>query len=307
MESRSMKLLLIACMALAATACKPKKQPPIPESVIALVDTAMNPYSESDHIADSIQTQHTRDSFYAIKPKAILLSDKNGEAYKKLIALLVDTNGVTKISSGFSDTIIYKYDKDENPIAGTQVLRNKRFVVKLIDPDLAAYAPRRLYINGREMRPGIEIDTTQSGSEYINNIQLDVEDSYFIKFGTKEYLLLNGHIEKCTGTACGVGYYLLFDPLLQKAIMVQLYRSEFVVGYDKEIKTPVFIDLSTDYEYNFLYQCFLYSGKVYSLDQSCKIRPVVDQSSNPYHFTAYSKENPDSIVVVNGNFRAITW
>ncbi len=83
MESRSMKLLLIACMALAATACKPKKQPPIPESVIALVDTAMNPYSESDHIADSIQTQHTRDSFYAIKPKTVLISGQKRRGFTK--------------------------------------------------------------------------------------------------------------------------------------------------------------------------------------------------------------------------------
>ncbi len=54
-----------------------------------------------------------------------------------------------------------------------------------------------------------------------------------------------------------------------------------------------------------LYQCFLYSGKVYSLDQTCKIKPVVDGSRNHYQFTAYSKEDPDTIVVVNGNFRTI--
>jgi hypothetical protein len=305
MESQSVKVLLAACMVLVATACKPKKQPPIPESVIALVDTVINPYSESDHIADSLQTVRKRDSFYAIKPKALLVSDKNGEAYKKLIALLVDTNGVTKTPLAFSDTIIYKYDKDQNPIAGRQVLRNKRFIVKLVDTNWSEYAPRRIYINGREMRPGIEIDTSQSGTFYVNNIQIDAEDCYILKFGAKEYLLLNGSVEKCTGTACGVGYYLLFDPRLQKALIVQLFRSEFVVGYDKTSKAPVFIDLSSDYEYNHLYQCFLYSGKVYSVDHSCKIKPVVDQLNNPYHLTAYSKEDGNSIVVVNGNFRTI--
>lgn len=305
MESLSMKILLAACMALAATACKPKKQPPIPESVIALVDTTINPYSESDHIADSIQTKHRRDSFYAIKPKAVLISDKNGEAYNKLIALLVDTSGVTKTPLAFSDTIIYKYDKDENPIAGRQVLRNKRFIVKLIDTNWSEYAPRRIYINGREMRPGIEIDTSQSGTFYIYNIQIDAEDCYIMKFGDKEYLLLGGRVEKCNGSACGVDYKLFYDPQLQKAMLLELFRADLVTGYDKKNNRPVFIDISSDAEYYYPYQCFLFSGKVYSLDHSCKIRPAVDQLNKPYHFTAYSKENPDSIVVVNGNFRTI--
>jgi hypothetical protein len=259
-----MKIPLLICLLISFTACKHKAQrvpvSAIPiDSLAAVTDTVINPYTPADQIKDSLQRIHELDSFNAIKPQAIFISNEKTNAFRKMIATAIDTTGVIVIPTLFSDTTIIKYDKDQNPVSSRQICKNNRFTIILFDQDFNSNKPRKLFINDRELRAGIEIDTTVSGTFYENNIEINGRDCALLQFGTKEYLLITGSIQNCTGTACGVSFYFLYDPVIKKAMLLQQFRCEFIAGFDKRYNTPVFIDMIENTEYNYLFQCFMFS------------------------------------------------
>jgi hypothetical protein len=104
---------------------------------------------------------------------------------------------------------------------------------------------------------------------------------------------------------CGVAYYLLYDPAPRKAMLLQQFRTDFITGYDKTTNCPVFIDVGgDDWEPNILFQCFIYSGKVYHLAPGCKIKRTLNKAGKQYHFTAYSRDGGNTIVLLNGITRS---
>jgi len=301
-----MKISLLICLLISFTACKHKAQPvpvsgiPI-DSLAPVTDTAIIPYTPADHIKDSLQRAHELDSFNAIKPQAVFISDEKVNAFRKMIATAIDTTGVTVIPTLFSDTSIIKYDKDQNPVSSRQICKNNRFTIVLFDQDFNSYKPRKLFINGKELRAGIEIDTSISGTFYSDNIEINGGDCALMKFGTKEYLLITGSFQNCTGTACGISYYLLYDPVIKKAMLLQQFRSEFIAGYDKRYNSLVFIDMIENAGYNYLYQCFMFSGKIYRFEHSGKIKRMLNNTGEQFHFTAFSRQGDDTISLIGGN------
>lgn len=288
-------LLLLAFMA-----CKQKNQPAA-VTVQPLTDTAIGPYTEVDNLHNSRRIQHERDSFYAIQPQAVFITDKKSQALRKLIAATIDTSGVTITPIKFSDTTIRTYDKEENPVSERNIYKNKRFTIEVADRNLNEFAPKKIFVNGQELRPGIEMDTTSYYDEYFYHFELNNEDCAIMKFGNKDYLFLTGGIGNCNGTACGVNFYILYDPVIRKAMVVEQFRSEFIAGYDQKKKTPLFIDMSGANEYDDLLQCFMMEGKAYRLDGNCKAKPVTDKAGKQLYFTAYSKDDPDTVKLIAGN------
>jgi hypothetical protein len=147
------------------------------------------------------------------------------------------------------------------------VLKNSRFTIEVIDPDYS-WSNREIIIN------------------YI------------------EYLLLVGGTERCNGMGCGTRFYLLYDPVIKKAMIMQQFRSDLIAGYDKKNKTPLFIDVANNYTQHGEYQCFLISGKVYQFNHAGKAKPVCDKAGKQIEFTAWSKDFDHRIHLIKGNFAA---
>jgi hypothetical protein len=287
-----------------ALACRPKKQPAVSvvknDTTRVALDTVI-PNTGWDPVKDSIHTKRQRDSFYAILPIKVFGTDEKGDAYKKMIAAMIDTGGISKTPLTFSDTSIYAYDKDQIPVKRRYIYRNKRFVVEVYDRNLY-YGPKELYINGRKLKAGREIDTSLSGTFYIDNIDLNPHEFAIFKFGNKEYLYLSGNIEKCNGSGCGVSYYILYDPVIRKGMLLQQFRSEFIVGFDSKANTPVFLNmLEGPSGYNTMCDCFLYSASLYRFNRSGKIQAVKNNTGKQYYFDGYYKNESDSIFLIEGN------
>jgi len=305
----AMKHTLLVCLVMVATACKQKSQP-IPannpkDSTIFVMDTVTGGSLNKEYIEDSLLQVHKRDSFYAIKPITTFISDAKGDAYKKLIATIIDTNGVTRIPLKFTDTTISKFDRNNGPFCIRDIYKNNRFVVEVLSPD-EEHGPRRLFINGHELRAGIEIDTSISGSAYTDDIDFSLEEFALLKFGEKEYLFLAGNIYHCNGMGCGVVYYILYDPATRKAMLLKQFRTEFITGYDKATHSPVFIDVGDEgWRFVNLYKGFIYSGKAYRLDHTMKIKRALNNAGKQYHFTAYSRNGGDTIVLIKGITRSV--
>lgn len=302
-KNKSLARVFIYCL-IATFSCNGPDQSTKNTDFWGTKDTIITPsYALNDYIADSLEKKRKQDSLYAIKPIAVFTSTAKAEAYANLIYHFIDTTGVTQIPFNFSSQTIYTYNKNQEPVARTRIYRSKRFVIKIFSPSVSEYLPQKLYINGREMRAGIEIDTSLSGSFYIDNIDLNPEECKLMIFGNRELLFLHGGIEKCVGSSCGVNYYILFDPLLQKAVLLQQFRSTFVAGYDAKNKVPVILIQSNDL--NFFYNIFIAAGKVYYLDRFGKIQSSVDNRNQQYYFNAYSPDGIDTMILTEGNIP--TW
>ena len=302
-----MKITLLVCLVMATSACLHKPQPVIPnntnDSIQPLVDSILfpNPYTETVRIKDSLQLAHERDSFMAIKPLTIFHSDEKGDALDKMIAAMIDTTGFIKTPLLLSDTTIYKYAKNHDLISSRQICKNTQFVIEIRSREIEPYGPRRLYINGHELRPGIELDTSLSGSAYSDNIEMETSYCTLMKFGAKEYLQLTTSINRCNGMGCGVRYYILYDPILRKGMLLEQFRSDFYTGYDKKTHSPVFIDLYQSWETQPYAGGIMFSGKIHRLNRSNHIQRMLDKTGKQFYFRAHSKNFDDTITIFEGN------
>lgn len=294
---------LAVLLLLASTACKPKNKPAASivktDTIIPVMDTAILPYTAADLVRDSLERKHKLDSFNAIKPIITYTYDTNLEPLDKLIADVIDTTGVTTTPLTLSDTTIQKWNKEGNQIYHRQLLKNNRFTIELVDT--GPNNQREIIINGYTLRKGSVLDTSVSDAEDTDYIEIQSGRCALLKFGAKEYLLLVAGLENCNGIGCGVRFYVLYDPVIKKGMILQQFRSEFYAGYDKKNKTPVFIDME-NYEHNGLYQCFLTSGNVYQFNHDGKVKPLCDKAGKQIEFMAYAKNFDSPLHVIKGNF-----
>jgi hypothetical protein len=300
-----MKQILVIYLSTCLLACGQHKQPAEPtgdsNTVVTMVDSTRSPFLDSLHSAHSLLDAEMRDSLFAIKPLAVFKSDAAGDCIDKMIAAYIDTNGVTKTEIDFTDTTIYKRDKEENILSQREIAKSKRFIVEVFGPDVQNRATRKLIINGREMRPGIELDTSLAGMSWADYIQLNHGPSYLVKFGTKEFLLLDGGIERCNGSGCGVRYYILYDLRLKRAILVEQFRQDFMPGFDTKTNSPVFMYMDEEAGFSDQFKCFIYSGSVFRFDHKGKAKKVVNKKGQPLHFFGYYADEGDSIILTKGN------
>lgn len=299
------KLFPVIYLSVCLLACGQQKQPALPvgdnDTALAAIDSAFDSYTDEERRADSLQHVRVRDSFYAIKPMFVFRTDAAGDCFDKLIAAYIDTNSVTWKPLALTDTVITTRDKEENILSKRQICKNKRFVVEVFGPGEQNYVPRKLIINGLELRPGKELDTTHAGMWWNHFLIINNENAHLLKYGSKEYLFLSGHMENCNGNACGVAFYILYDPLIKKAMLLEQLRTDFNTGYDKKNNTPVFIVAEEGSGFNDEFNCYIYSAKVYRFDNRGKVKAIVDKSGKPLYYKGYYKAEGDSIVLLEGN------
>lgn len=265
-----------------------------------LVDTIIAPIT-SDLLPDSLRHQYIIDSFFAVQPKAVFITDEKGESTRKLIATAIDTSGVTKTPIIFTDTTLTTFDAEQSPLAERHIYKSERFTVEVANKHVNKFGAKDIIINGQPIRAGIELDTSLGYSESFYRFILMHNDCALMKFGNKEYLFLQGGIEKCTGNAWGVFYYILYDPEIKKAMLFSQFRIYFFAGYDKTTNSPTFLDMSGSQEYHFFCECFLTMGRVFKLGTGCKPKPVTDNAGKQLNFVAYSPNSADTLLLVEGN------
>lgn len=297
-----MRFLLIAllfCFSFCGDRKKPAQATVSKDPVNTKKDTAYS--TDAPHLADTVITEYL-DSLFKLKPVAVMDIYQQGYYYENLIARFIDTTAIKKIRLVFSDTVINTLNKKDDLLSTREINRNKRFTIEIRQAFPNEYNPRKLYINGKQLRPGIELDTSHAGDFFFHTLEINSGESCLLQMGNKEYLLLKGFVHNCNGIACSVNYSILYDPVSGKAMLDEQYMTPLCLGFDKKTSSPVFIDHNRDLEY--LSNCDLdqFSGKVYRWDPQNGIRPLLNKERRQLQFEGYHRSDKDSFMLTSAVF-----
>ncbi|MBO9636120.1 MAG: hypothetical protein J7578_23655 [Chitinophagaceae bacterium] len=250
----------------------------------------MNGNTEADPLADA----RYMDSFFSVKPVAVFISDKTGDGLQKLTASFIDTTGIILHPLVSQKKSVRQIDKDSLRYSYTWVKGQQRFNVQVIRPAEAIHDdPRKILINGKLLRPGLELDTSLVDSGYEAVILID--SAILMTFGSKEYLYLTGHVDDCNGIGCSLFYNILYDPAAHKGMIAQQFRSDLTMGYDRENDQPVFIYNEGYNDMDNQLRAVLLSGKVYSWNAKDGVKPFLNRKKQQLQFEGYFKYDNDSI------------
>jgi hypothetical protein len=296
-------------------ACQPAAKQPA--SALSAVDTAIVPARDSaavtvtsvpyDRVADSLRVVHLRDSFYAQPVLHRFTTDARGNALLKLAAWCTDTQQVHRSPLLFTEAEDKLYNKEQQPIQIKYTYRNPACTITLTDNKPDEYYTRKITINGKPVRPGIELDVSLMNEEWINYLSLDQSSFTSLRIGIQNWLLLEGWIEKCNGTACGVRYFILYNPAQNRGIAVQQFRMGLlIIGYNTTTKQPELVVME-DADYNDLLQLENCSGSLYTITPGGKLQPVKDNLGLPAKFSGYfpygGKDTSEQIHIKKHNMR----
>ena len=175
-----MKWLLFLLSVILVMACPAKRdKQELPSR--ASGDSAL-PISAS-HIPDTVYyeengdyVQLSRESFLAIKPLRIFTSDAGISSFDIMMASFINTADIQSHEIAFSEEITHEYDKYENPVSGRFIYKNEFYFVKILTRQADEYTSLRLFINGKELRAGKELDVSASWSGFSDNIALRADE-----------------------------------------------------------------------------------------------------------------------------------
>lgn len=286
----------IACLTVVlAAACKQSSKPPAAPVVntaivIPAVDSAIvtEPY---DRVADSLRILHLRDSFYAQAPLLRFGNEKESDALLQLADWCTDTLPVRRTPLQFTEKEETGYNKAQDPTQIKYTYRNPRYTVTLTDTHPYEYSLRQLTVNGNRLRPGIELDTALIGKEWLSHIALDASSFTAIEINKRPWLLMEGGIEKCNGIGCGTRYFILYNPLQNRGVVVRQFRMALlIVGFNKTNQRPELVAME-DADFNYLLQHENCSGALYTINQQGKLQAVKDKYGKPKSFEGYYPMN----------------
>lgn len=304
-----MKRLLFLLLVIYAAACQPKREhsrqspPVITDSVIPppLVSSEDPPPDSLYWERDGEYIRQSRRDFLSIKPLYVFTGNDKEPAYYKMIAAMIDTTGIVVYQAKLSEKETGDDNDQQRPVISVYTYGS--YKVKIIAQEREDERHVRLFINNKELKPGKDIDTTASWGGFEEAIELEPSSLRSIKIGGKEYLYFTGYIYKCNGIGCGISYHLLYDPVIEKAMLVDQFRIQrFLIGYDKKSRSPVFIKME-DTELAPGGYAFDYEGRAYVFSRSGKVLPATDKNNKPYYLKGYARDKSyDTIYIVEGNF-----
>jgi hypothetical protein len=276
------------------------------KGIIPAMDSgiAAAPYNRA---ADSVRTVHLRDSFYAHPVVKRFITDGQGNALLKLVAWCTDTLPVQRTALIFTEAEDRLYNKEQLPTQVKYTYRNPAYTITLTDNRPDEYHTRKLTINGKPVRPGIELDVSLMNEEWIQYLSLDKTAFTELKIGGQNWLLLEGGIEKCNGMGCGVRYFILYNSLLNRGIVVQQFRMALlIIGYNKTTAQPEMVVMD-DADYNAWLQLLNCSGTLYTVTPQGKIKSIKDRYGLPRSFEGYypynDKDSSEQICIRRHNMR----
>ncbi|QEC44805.1 hypothetical protein [Pseudobacter ginsenosidimutans] len=275
-----------------------------PASQAVAYDTTTLPETFTDQaVPDSMILNRFMDSFFSIKPVAAFAGNQLATPFQKMAAAFIDTSGMERIPLHFTDTLIYKYNKDREPVLSREISRSKRFTVEVQSlPDSRLDGERKIFVNGRQLRAGIGLDTSLAGFFYYYNFELNSEESCLLRFGKKEYLYLKGFSHNCTGTACSVSFHILYDLATHKGLINEQYRMELPIGYDRQNNCPVFLESKQEDMFYDAWESILYSGKLYKWTPEKGARPALNRKGDTIQFEGYERTGRDSLLLIKAVF-----
>lgn len=286
------------------TITKKNKQPEV------LVDSGRAEISGYKNSGDSVYWEEkgewvlqSRKEFLLREPLRIFISDDSADAIDKMITAIIDTMRVISLPYVFSEKVISEYDSMHDRLSKDHVYKGGSYTIRLKADDFFDHSKRRLFINGLELLPGKDIDTSISWSGFPDDIGLDKGDFRIMKFANKEYLYLRGYIEKCNGIGCGYSYHILYDPVIRKAMIIDQFRiCDFKLGVDPVTQSPVFMKME-DTELAPPNYAIDEEGKAYLFNRSGKIVPYTSSVKKQYYLKAYARDdNFDTLYVLDGVF-----
>jgi hypothetical protein len=244
-----------------------------------------------DRVADSLRIVHLRDSFYAQPPVLRFADEPQGDALLKLAAWCTDTLPVRRTMLTLTEKEDRRYNRGQLPVQIRYTYRHPTYTITLTDNRPEEYYPRQLSVNGKPLRPGIELDTSLVGNEWITHLSLDATAFSAIEINRKPWLLLEGGIEKCNGSACGVRYSILYNPLQNRGVVIHQFRiGLLIIGFNKTTQQPELVVMD-DADYNNLLQYENCSGSLYAITQRGKLQVVRDELGRPSGFEGYYPMN----------------
>jgi hypothetical protein len=275
--------------------------------IVPAFDTAIGVAVPYDRVADSLRTAHLRDSFYARPAVRRFTTDAQGNALLKLAAWCTDTQQVYRSPLLFTETEDRLYNKEQQPIRIKHTYHHPAYTITLTDSRPDEYHTRKITINGKPVRPGIELDVSLMNEEWISYLSLDHSSFTSMRIGGQNWLLLEGGIEKCNGLACGVRYFILYNRFLNRGVAVQQFRTALlIIGYNKTARLPELVVLD-DADYNAFLQVENCSGTLYTITSWGKIKPVRDRQAKPRRFAGYypydDKDTSEYICIRQHNMR----
>jgi hypothetical protein len=287
----------LCLVVLVTSACHQAHKPSSPvlpgtdTTTLPVFDTAIVIAVPYDRVADSLRTVHLRDSFYAQPVVRRFTTDAQGNALLKLAAWCTDTLPVSRTPLLFTETEDRLYDKKQQPIQIKYTYRHPAYIITLTDNRPGEYYTRKIAINGKPLRPGIELDVSLMNEDWVQNLDLDKASFTELRIGDQQWLLLEGGLEKCNGIGCGIRYFILYNPLNNRGVVVQQFRMALLItGYNKTTQQPELVVMD-DAEYNALLRTENCSGNLYTITPSGKIKAVRDQHTLPRSFVGYYPYN----------------
>lgn len=304
-----MKWFLFLFVVIGIPACRTKKnrvtaQPPVAiDSTIAR--SVSQTYSEPDSVyweRNGTGVMQSRKDFRAIKPVRIFISDSVASSYDKMMAAYVDTAKVISYHAPFTEEITHTDDAQQNPVTTQYIYRYGSYKVKVIEKETDDERTVKLFVNGKELKPGKDIDTSESWSGFSEDIHFDPSSFSVIRIPGKEYLYLRGELYKCNGIGCGFSYHLLYDPVIGKAVIVEQFRiQKFLIGYDNKSKSPVFMVME-DSELAPPGYAIDHEGRAFIFSRSGKVLPATGSNGKQYYVKGYGWDTYfDTIYVVEGH------
>jgi hypothetical protein len=275
--------------------------------VLPNTDTASIVAAPYDRVADSLRTVHLQDSFYAHPTVNRFVTDVQGNALLKLAAWCTDTLPVHRTTLVFTEKEDRLYNKEQLPIQIKYTYNNPAYTITLTDNRPYEYYSRKITINGKPIRAGIELDVSLMNGDWINNLSLDRYRFTSLNIAGQNWLLLEGGIEKCNGSACGVRYFILYNPLHNRGIVMKQFRMALlIIGYNKTTAQPELLAMD-DADYNALLNLEYCSGMLYTITPQGKIKAIKDPTGLPRKFEGYfpynDKDTSESICIRRHNMR----
>jgi hypothetical protein len=300
---RLMMLLLICLFASCLRNMNLDGQLPVTDTAMVVAfDTSITVTTAWDPLADSIAKLKERDSFFAIPPKMIFVGSPESFCWDQCAAFFLDTSRVVteriKVKYEFEQVTDWKFDVKANRYWFSW----DQYTLGITEPDPYEYAPQQFTMNGWLLKPGVSLDTTVSGSWFLNNIDLDEEEFWRLTAGPRHFIVATGFIRHCNGMGCGQIYHFLYDLDNQKALVIDEFRGyRLYTGYNPVNGDVEF--LKRDNEPGGRYNCLFETGQVLALSPDGSIRFKTTVNGNKTGYKAYLPMNAetDSLILYELN------
>lgn len=286
-----MKWVSVLFLFIGATSCIKQGETAVEETyrsdtVLVQMDTAIARVPAWDPVADSLADVRERDSFFAIPPCKVFISNPASFCWDQCAAFFLDT---TKV---YRERLKVKYEFEPVTNWKSELVANRyrytwdNFTLEVYEPDPESYHPQQFTMNGWPLKPGGRLDTSVAGDWFLSTISLSEDDFWHLTVGPRHFIEATGFIRHCNGKACGQLYHFLYDLENHKALVIDEYRGyRLYAGYNTRSGNVEF--LKRDEGLSEQYNCLFEEGKLLTVFPNGRISYKTTNDGNIVGYKAY--------------------